>query len=502
MLVLGLRYLNGWSMATDIADRTRPEWPPHPDRVFMAMVAAHMETGADDAERQALLWLENLPPPHLACAESFATRASVVSYVPVNDTKAPRVRSDKTPSDKQVKAGLELLPAHRSRQARTFPVAVPADDTVFLVWPEAPTMPAHARALDQLCRKVTRVGHSSSLVQMWRADDAPEAKIVPNIVPDARMGAHRMRIPGPGRLDYLLRCYDMGQHPAAGLWSGYRNAERAAHDEVHTGVLDSDILPLRLLPGDERRSLSLTTTLAAVRGLRGLLMKHCRDPLPEWLSGHRRDRTPTSEPHIAFAPLAHVGHEHAYGHLLGLALIVPRAVPHDARAEVLGPALYGRDDDDDDDKGKPTTRTLRLGHAGAWKLQLEDSLDPPQAMRARTWTGGRRGAMSWATVTPFVFDRFPKSEADKERDIVRACERMGLPEPSDIVTTKAPLFVGVPPAAQFPAMRTRKDGPTRYHQHIVIRFPVPVRGPVLLGAGRYRGYGLCRPYPTAAEAAQ
>jgi CRISPR-associated protein Csb2 len=41
MFALGLQYLTGVVYASDAASREQPEWPPHPDRVFMAMVAAH-----------------------------------------------------------------------------------------------------------------------------------------------------------------------------------------------------------------------------------------------------------------------------------------------------------------------------------------------------------------------------------------------------------------------------------------------------------------------------
>ena len=41
MIAIGIRYLCGWAMATHPADRNRAEWPPHPDRVFMALAAAH-----------------------------------------------------------------------------------------------------------------------------------------------------------------------------------------------------------------------------------------------------------------------------------------------------------------------------------------------------------------------------------------------------------------------------------------------------------------------------
>ena len=85
MFALGLHYLNGWSMAAaDGARKERAEWPPHPDRVFMALAAAWFETGEDHAEGEALRWLEALPPPAIAASDADS-RAAVVSYVPVND---------------------------------------------------------------------------------------------------------------------------------------------------------------------------------------------------------------------------------------------------------------------------------------------------------------------------------------------------------------------------------------------------------------------------------
>ncbi|MGZ8975757.1 type I-G CRISPR-associated protein Csb2, partial [Methylomagnum sp.] len=59
MFALALRYLNGWAMAAaDGARKERAEWPPHPDRVFMALAAAWFETGQAADEGAALRWLE------------------------------------------------------------------------------------------------------------------------------------------------------------------------------------------------------------------------------------------------------------------------------------------------------------------------------------------------------------------------------------------------------------------------------------------------------------
>ena len=78
MLTLAIRYLNGWAIAAaDGAKKELAEWPPHPDRVFMALAAAWFETGEDPAEGATLRWLEMLPAP--AIAASDADRRAVVT---------------------------------------------------------------------------------------------------------------------------------------------------------------------------------------------------------------------------------------------------------------------------------------------------------------------------------------------------------------------------------------------------------------------------------------
>ncbi len=209
MFALGLRYLNGWSMAAaDGARKEQAEWPPHPDRVFMALAAAWFETGEDAAEGEALRWLEALPPPAIAASDA-SCRTAVASYVPVNDAGAPRrevptlddlnkIETFKKKQGKLKESGLSMLPEHRSRQPRGFPVAIPHDPTVHLLWPEAEPS-AHRHALERLAAKVTHVGHSASFVQAWVALCPPE----PIWIPDDSIAARRLRVTNPGRLRAL-----------------------------------------------------------------------------------------------------------------------------------------------------------------------------------------------------------------------------------------------------------------------------------------------------------
>ena len=111
----------------------------------MALAAAWFETGEDPAEGEALRWLETLPSPTIA-ASGADSRAAVVSYVPVNDAGLSSKRPTSGDLNKLKDAGLAQLPAHRSRQPRGFPVAIPHDPTVHLIWSEVESG-AHCVAL-------------------------------------------------------------------------------------------------------------------------------------------------------------------------------------------------------------------------------------------------------------------------------------------------------------------------------------------------------------------
>jgi CRISPR-associated protein Csb2 len=127
-----------------------------------------------------------------------------------------------------------------------------------------------------------------------------------------------------------------------------------------------------------------------------------------------------------------------------------------------------------------------------------------------------RPAKRWLTVTPIALDRFPgnlrslkpdardRAEAEAATVVAQACVHAGLADhPEGVRVTirlDAPL-VGIPasPVArigtgqrQFPGYQTG-GGVPRACVHAEIEFPEPVRGPVLIGAGRYLGYGLCLP---------
>lgn len=542
-LALGIHYLTGYAVATDPTDRQQAEWPPHPARVFMALAAAHFETGEDPAKAAALRWLEKLPAPALALPhlDPAQQREVVTVYVPVNDKAGPSA------------ATLQSAPSlTRSKQPRTFPRIWVGDEPVYLIWPEADGREDHRQALASLCAKVTRLGHSSSLVQMWVADrgEAGEATYVPEDV----TGTIRLRQVSEGCLAYLAKRFNreqidafaaldatirtskgkaqreakaqfeqrfgikwksslsppISQRPTISLSKGYARATSQTTAPPASSHFDPNLLILSKLDGP---ALGLETTLQLTRALRGTVMGQCpQQPPPEWLSGHTPEGQPSEQTHLAILPLPFVSREHADGHVMGLALAFPRQVAPEERGQALAGLLT-------DESGLPAEVRLKLGRVGEWTLEREQRPRPPLALQAESWT---RASHIWASVTPVVLDRFPKTDRRKEcagwneevaQIVATSCQQIDLPRPVAVEVGTTSWHIGAPRAVSkrrplrgdngdrataplgsgFPMLHPKASRPPRPQVHVRLHFAEPVEGPVLLGAGRYLGYGLCKP---------
>ncbi len=470
MFALRVTYLTGRvysAVFDDGDDKTEPEWPPHPSRLFSALVAAWGDGGAETELLPALEWLECQAAPAIY-AGSCTPRKLVRAFVPVNDSRT--------------------LPEDRPRKARTFPSATLSSPDVYFVWRSAP--PAHVLfAFDKILKRTSSLGHSSSLVAIHIADTIPDGPwTVWN--PGATNGV-RMRIASSGRLRELVERYERFERdpnkvnrPSRGRTSLYaRPAEEK--QSIPRGIFDGMIILRR----DEGPRGALRSTLSVLTALRGAMLKLAPQPVPEYLSGHAPESTPerpvrSEHPHVALAPLPFVNSRHATGELLGVAALLPRTLTAE---DVL--ACW---------KAVGRIEELQMGW-GRWNVSVADAEETRRTLLPETWT---REDDVWSTVTPFVFDRFPSEPYGREAEqIVRdAFVRIGLPEPLDVDLHYNPWLVGVPKASWFPPLPAKRGKPQRYHCHVRARFAQPIAGPVAAGAGRYYGYGFFAPLSRRGDA--
>jgi CRISPR-associated protein Csb2 len=261
---------------------------------------------------------------------------------------------------------------------------------------------------------------------------------------------------------------------------------------IVASVFDSELL---ILTKQEGPILGLESTAALTAALRGYLLQG-GEGKSEWFTGHSAPGVPSKGGHMALLPLAYVGTEHSDGHIMGLALAFPHDIPAVERAACLRGRMF-------DPSGEDLEPELKLGNLGTWTLRREERSLPPLALRSMTWC---EPSSVWASVTPVVLDRHPKHDQRTERmrwrdevatTIAQSCERQGLPKPELIDMDKTSWHRGAPRALPgpdgMPWLPGKEGTAPRQQVHVLIQFPCEVQGPLLLGAGRFRGYGLCKP---------
>lgn len=537
MLAVEVRLLTDRYVATQFNERSTPEWPPHPARLFSAMVAAWAgsEDPSDDAQ-EALAWFAAQGAPAITCSPAHG-RTDVIHYVPVNDAavvrdlsaqydklRAAQValdaelecaqgdldargvrRAQKAVDQADAKAvtdsakagqaggtpeGLRVLPDQRGRQGRSYPCVVPESDLVWFAWPYAAADPDTSQLLDDLLAQISRLGHSSSMVSCRLVDTCP----APDLVPDPDGLEAILRVTGPGQLVALQRAYaqHQGREPRAlpARMARYRRAAEPVPSPSHS-TLSGDWIVLTYegaprLPGHR--------ALLVAKAVRQALISHADEPVGEILSGHQPgqglDTAPSIEPHLAVLPLPFVG-AHGDGGVMGIALLMPERIESgDERAALRAVGQWERAGFD-----------LRLGALGVLRLRRTEPDEPGSTIDRRTWA---RPSRNWVTVSPIALDRHPgdlwtahsarrqKAERAAAESIRLACERVGLPRPSAVEISRDGLIRGADSIRRF-SPYAAGNGPRRCLTHAALTFDEPVEGPMVLGAGRFLGYGLCQP---------
>jgi CRISPR-associated protein Csb2 len=466
MFALEIEYLLGRAVATNVSRRDEAEWPPHPARLFSALVDAladiqHDSTALYGKCEEALRWLEAQDAPEIAASldDDVSVRDPVKYWVPINDEVAEKVRP-------------APLGDQRKRQERYFPAVVPAMPRVVFVWPSAVLDDSLGGAIETLVQRVPYLGHSSSLVRIARSLCPPARSIAPSSA-----GRYLLRIPGVGRLARLqgvheLRRVDTMVQPPRGREVRYAPTRRVLPQGPHgTG----SVVAIAGFPiGLENQALVVSRYRAALLSLLGR-------EIPPALSGHAPGGGPAQQPHIAFIPLANVGHQYADGLLKGLAVVLPRDLDDDHLLRLE--AAMGK------------LRTLHFGARGSLDVR---TIGVSPEMKTLDFLRYRKAAATWVTVTPVALGSHPKPKKGltEEACFSKELARLGLPEPAEVVLQNVSFVRGAPRASEV-SRQAVSAASGRLLRHAYVRFSTPVEGPLLVGAGRHMGFGLFLPQDVA-----
>lgn len=517
-LTISLRFPTGRYAAAAWDDKERAEWPPHPARLALALIDVLHKAGNPTPLRSALIWLyqQGAPSVIIPSHENIDIQQMDGFFVPQNPSEASGIK--------------------HPRKARSFPTVLvdPEQKTLFFYWPCANPSAEQLTALDELASRLPRLGHSSSFVIASATSEIPPCgenwlELVP-VTDSALPTCHRLRVPYQGLLEAAEKAYaaqarseemaelirkasksvkpdktlkpaasPRGRHDPRHLWHGYVTALPAV---MPVTAWDHRVLLLSRVDG-YRPGLSSTWQILETFH-KALLDRWSRNPswgpVPQWISGHQPGSghtAPALDNHLALFPIADVKHAHARGRIMGIGIAFPRS-----ETAGVDPITLRLDWKKAMSALFPQGASLELANTSGDALLNLAPADPTESRRAfelARWIGP---ATTWASITPVVFDRHPKPHFEKDpiaweesarKIVIAACLRIGLPTPVGVEVSLYSPIAGAPPSAAFTPPPSRPGRPARVHFHVSLTFEQKIIGPVLLGAGRFRGYGLLAP---------
>lgn len=494
------------------ADGGEPEWPPSPLRLFQALVAA--AAGCWNERQQlghavdALRWLEPLGPPEIVAPSGVASEVRTQFYVPDNtaDLIVPQFK----------KGIMDAMPKRTEKVVRPTHVS---GEAVHYLYPLPPEGCPHEEVLKAAARSITHLGWGIDMV-------AADARVISQEEAD-KLPGHRwrvvesggvpLRVPKTGTLEDLIRkheaflnrlsddgfrpvppltCFDVKRYHSPAVADLAPVTRPCAAFEIHRTLDDQE-----RNPGKSRyRPFHHVRRVATVAGM----VRHATSKVAR-LAGHPE---PWVDQHVAGHGLGKNGQATTHQRLsyLPLPSITPVGVSGIRRVLVAGWP------------GCSELANLRRRLNG--EELIDQDTKEPVAVLSQLATTDREvmkyieSSRTWCTVTPVIlpgFDDPDRSRAkllarrtsgsDAQRALLarldqriirllwRAFEQAGWTPDSldgaELEYRKVGWLRGLEMANNYVLPKVPYP---RYHVRVTFR--QPVRGPLVIGAGRYRGFGL------------
>ena len=473
MLAISVEFLHGTFRgdpdgAAVTGGLARGEWPPAPARLFAAFVAAD---GTRQASRvtdgRELLWLERLPPPAIHAERDPWPQTLKPRFIVEQPRKFADIKHNKTG---ELYTHQEYV-GRKGGLHRPGVRVVPSHPFVLYRWD---TETPEEGTLASLRRRAARVGYlgtSDSPVRVRVATKMPCGSPGEVFVPDPE-GDVRIGVPRPGDVELLDRMYDDWRERGASVTRSqfpellHRETYRSpgGRDETDRGEV---VAWLRLRPSVSGRRISALTALFK----EAVLDRHQRlygEP-PAVLHGHGFTRPGYDL--ARYLALPDVGYPYSRGRIHGLALWLPPGSGRSERRQARDAACAI-----DTLVGRGVEVSVEPRHGDEKR---------PWAAHPRRWQGP---SATWVTAFPVIHER---RGVPGLPEAARWCRHAGLPAPVAFRSVRTPLLPGAVDLA--PVEVNRPGRPALPYSHAEFRFAEPVAGPVVVGAGRQRGFGLCVP---------
>lgn len=471
------------------------DWPPAPARLFQALVAGAAK-GAElsDTDKAALEWLEVLEAPVIAVPASRKGQ-SFGNFVPNNDLDAvggdPR-RIDKLRTEKNIRPHI-------------FNTEIP----LLFIWTfnSGATDEGRARTVCRMAEKLYQLGRGVDMAWAW-AEILGESEIAEHLAryggvvyrPSKGVNGTALLCPRKGSLTSLKERYYANMTRFSYIKEGkkvqqlFSQPPKPRFAKILYNVPPCRLLfELRTVTGDESFMPWPPVRIAEiVVKLRDKVVGRLKDALPE--EAGKIDRVfigrgateADKAVRVRIVPLPSIGHIHADHAIRRLLVEVPPNCP--LRVDDIAWAFSGLEEID-----QSTGEIL-------WNLVRTEE----HKMLDHFGIGDseRNGFHLWRTITPAALPvmrtgrrtkgaRRAASEAKTARAVGQALRHVGVTTPATSIRVQREPFDRNGARAEEFAMPERFMA--RGLHHVEIAFSQAVRGPLVIGNGRYLGLGLMAP---------
>ncbi len=487
LLCISVRFLQ--PMSHGRGDGGEPEWPPSPLRVFQALIAASAARWNERARlayaAPALRWLERQSVPSIVAAVGERSQVKYRLYVPDNtgDLAAGTwSRGDATKIVKRTEK--DIRPTHLKL----------GEGAVHYLWRLSdpnPEFEQHKEVLSAAARSITHLGWGIDMV-------AANASVITEADAKKLSGEHwrpsegqsgtSLRVPVVGTLNALIdkhnsflnRLGPEGFNPVPPLSAfqvvGYRRA---------TDPPQRQYAAFTLLKPDAGGMRSFDTT-RRTREVAGMLrsavarVAHDQDRSNEWINVFVHGKTPdglhpasgeTSPDRFQYLPLPTIN----FG--LGRVETIRRVL-------IAAPSHCGKD----------IAWVRRTLSGEELKNENGDSEALLTILPGSDWVLQQYIAPSriWSSVTPVILPGHDDGNLDKASRLlktafVQAGYQKELLDQTVLEWRRVGFQAGVDLACRYWPPENLNHHP-RYH--VLVTFPHPISGPLVVGSGRFRGFGL------------